>query len=171
MTADVRIRSTPLVDEAGTFFLCILFPFQSAMLCFPPYALTRAHSDAAPPCRTSARARSAISLLRGGRACWRRVRSVPSGDSTGKDVLREMWVDMEIREYSVVRRRAPSFAARGRYSMRIAPVLGRATPRGHTTARSVFLGTPHHPPTRHVRFSSTLSPSSSPPSSPCLRAR
>jgi hypothetical protein len=113
MTADVRIRSTPLADEPGTFFLCILFPFQSAILCFPPHTLTRVHSDAALPCRTSARERSGTSLLRGERARWRRVRPIPSGDSNGEDVLREMWVDMNIREYSVVRRRAPRLRRAG----------------------------------------------------------
>jgi hypothetical protein len=43
VTADVRIRSIPPADEGCPFLPCLLFPLQSAILCFPPHTLTRAH--------------------------------------------------------------------------------------------------------------------------------
>jgi hypothetical protein len=47
----------------------------------------------------------------------------------------------------------------------------RASARCSNAARTYSGASIHHPPTRHVRFFSTLAPPSSPQSSPCLRAR
>jgi hypothetical protein len=141
MTADVRIRSVPPADEGCTFFPRLPFPLQPVILCFPLQTLTRAHSDAALPCRTSARARSAILFLRGGRtAC-------PERGQHRRGCLAR---DVSKHGHPGVLGGAPPFPLVC-YARALMDAY-RASAR-----RSI-----HHPTRRQVCFSSTLSPPSSP---------